>query len=127
MSTDTYVEHVRERLASVPDLRFRRMFGGVGVYSGPRMFALIADEQLHLKTDAESRPAFQAAGGTPFASANKSGRITTTSYWRLPASAEEDSREAEHWTRLAREAAGRAARARVGPGAPELGSGPWDG
>lgn len=128
MSTDAYVEHVRELLASVPDLRFRKMFGGVGVFSGPGMFALIADEQLYLKTDGENRDAFEAAGVEPFSMTTKDGRTTTMSYWRLPASAEEDPVEAKPWIGSALAAARRARRpkGKAGP-AHDLGPGPWDG
>jgi len=123
-----YVEHVRDLLASLPELRFRKMFGGTGVYGGPGMFALIAGDQLYIKTDAASRPSFQAAGSSPFAFEAK-GRTTITSYWRLPASAEDDSGEAERWARLGLEAAARAAKPKPRKAAApvDLGPGPWHG
>ena len=129
MSLDAYVEHARDLLDGVPELRFRRMFGGVGVYSGTRMFALIADGQLFLKTDGESRGAFAAAGSGPFAF-ESGGRTTTTSYWRLPLPAEEDPAEARRWTALALTSANRPkpAKAKAEASAPshDLGPGPWD-
>lgn len=128
MSTDANVEHVRDLLATIPDLRFRRMFGGVGVYSGACMFALLADDQLYIKTDAENRGAFEAAGSVPFAF-EAQGRTTPTSYWRLPAAAEDDPAEAERWARLGLEAAGRkpTPKRRKGAAPVDLGPGPWDG
>ena len=46
-------------------LRTRRMFGGLGVYSGDVMKALVAYGELYLKVDGETKPAFEAAGATP--------------------------------------------------------------
>lgn len=126
MSLDAYVEHVRDLLDGVPELRFRRMFGGVGVYSGARMFALVVDEQLYLKTAPESRAAFTAAGSEPFVFDAARGQ-TTTSYWTIPATAEEDPAEARRWALQAVEAAHIAKRPkrRAAP-VPDLGPGPWD-
>ena len=125
MVSDAYHEHVRELLASVPELGFRRMFGGLGVFSGGRMFALAAADQLYLKTDAQNRAAFEAAGSEPFAFTAK-GRVTATSYWRLPPGAEDDAGEADPWIALALDATHRAVRPRKGKTAHDLGPGPWD-
>lgn len=127
MSTEAYLEHVRELMPTIPDLRFRRMFGGVGVYSGAQMFALIADEQLYLKADEETRQLFEAAGVGPFSMTTKEGRTMTMSYWRLPPLAEEDATEAEPWVEAALSAAQRAKRPKRKAGfAHDLGPGPWD-
>ncbi len=129
MTTDAYVEHVRDLLASIPDLRFRKMFGGTGVYSGSRMFALLAADQLYIKTDAASRARFETAGSAPFTFQGTGGRTTVTSYWRLPALAEDDPEEVERWAQLGLEAAARAGK----PTRPEtaasvnLAPGPWNG
>ena len=50
----------------VPAVRARRMFGGVGIYSADRFFALIADDTLYFKVDASTRPEFEARGMEPF-------------------------------------------------------------
>lgn len=129
MTTDAYVEHVRDLLASIPDLRFRKMFGGAGVYSGSRMFALLAADQLYIKTDAAIRSRFEEAGSAPFTFQGAGGRTTVTSYWRLPLPAEDEPEEVERWARLGLEAAGRASKP-MRPKAVasvDLGPGPWDG
>jgi DNA transformation protein and related proteins len=51
---------------AVPGIRARRMFGGVGIYSGELFFALIADDTVYLKTDATTRQEFEARGMGPF-------------------------------------------------------------
>jgi DNA transformation protein and related proteins len=88
------------------------MFGGQGVYCGERMFALEADGEIFLKADAESIPAFRAAGSRPF-TYRKNGASATMSYWLLPDAALDDPDEAERWGRLALEAAGRSKPSRV--------------
>lgn len=128
MPSDAYVEHVRELLASVPDLRFRKMFGGVGVFSGELMFALLIDDRLHSNAGPEMRSALAAAGSEPFSYNGANGRTMITSYWRLPASAEDDGSEARAWARSALDAALAAKRVKAGrPAKTEnLGPGPWD-
>lgn len=131
MTTDASIEHVRDLLASLPDLRFRKMFGGAGVYSSGRMFAVLADDQLYIKADDSTRGEFEAAGSTRITMQTKDGRTMVMNYWRLPAGAEDDSAEAERWARLGMAAAERAGtskpKRRATAPARDLGPGPWDG
>jgi DNA transformation protein len=127
MATEAHVEHARELLATIPDLRFRSMFGGVGVFSGDVMFALIAGDQLYLKTVAETRETFETAGSEPFAFDTATGR-KATSYLSLPPLAHDDDAEARRWAHLALDTALAAKRSKVKPGRKphDLGPGPWD-
>ena len=61
----------------------RRMFGGSGIYAEGLCFAIEADGEVFLKTDAVSQPEFSDAGSTPFVYVAK-GKSRPTSYWRLP-------------------------------------------
>lgn len=61
-----FVAHVCELLEAVGPIRWRRMFGGYGLYCDDLFFALIADDVLYLKTDDGNRPAFEALGLEPF-------------------------------------------------------------
>ena len=105
--SDSYLEYVRELLAEVPGLRTRRMFGGVGVYSGEHMFALVADDVLYLKTDATTRSAFAQAGGSPFRYA-RDGRHITMGFSTVPADALEMPQALAGWVDLALQASMRA-------------------
>jgi len=58
--------HVRELLGWVPELRSRHMFGGVGLYSGERFFAILTDDTLYLKADDASRPLFRDGAAEAF-------------------------------------------------------------
>ena len=65
-----------EQLARVgPNLRSKRMFGGVGVYSGELFFALLDDDRLYLKVDDQTRGAFEARGLGPFRPGGPGGEV----------------------------------------------------
>ena len=59
-------DSIRDLLAALGPVRVRRMFGGQGVYRDDLMFGLEAQGELYLKADAETAPAFAAAGSRQF-------------------------------------------------------------
>lgn len=93
-----------ELLQPLGAVRARRMFGGHGLYVDELFIAIIADEQLYLKADAESAARFEQAGGRPFTypMGDKLGRIN---YWTVPAEAMESPAELMPWARLALQSA----------------------
>ena len=99
-------DRIQDLFQELGPVRTRKMFGGLGVYAGDRMFALVASGDLYLKVDDGTRPAFEAAGSRPFIY-DKDGRAIAMSYWLLPGEAFDDPTEAARWGRLAIEAAGR--------------------
>ena len=101
------VEHCTELLGSLGQCTSRRMFGGYGFYIDGLFVALIAYERLFRKTDAKSRPQFEAAGSEPFVFA-KEGESIATSYLSAPEQAMESPALMQPWARLALEAALRA-------------------
>ena len=105
-------EHAYDLLTSVgapfdQDTRLRLMFGGHGIFCDGVMFALIADEILYLKVDAETKPAFVDAGCEPF-TYDKSGKSVALSYLTVPDDAAEDIDELRPWAHMALAAANRA-------------------
>lgn len=86
--------------APVVAVRTRRMFGGLGIYSGEAMFALAFDGEIFLKTTDATRQEFVAAGSEPFRYAARS-RERETGYWRLPAAAFDDEDVLRRFTKLA--------------------------
>lgn len=97
-----------EQLARVgPNLRSKRMFGGVGVYSGELFFALLDDDRLYLKVDDQTRGAFEARGLGPFRPGGPGGEVTQ--YYELPVDVLEDAEELRPWVT---DAIGVAARAK---------------
>jgi DNA transformation protein and related proteins len=92
----------------------KRMFGGAGIYAEGLCFAIEADGEVFLKTDALSRADFSAADSAPFTYMAK-GKSRPTSYWSLPAIAHDEADELRRWARTGLEAARRAAAARAKP------------
>ena len=90
----------------------RRMFGGSGIYAEGLCFAIEADGEVFLKTDALSRADFSAADSAPFTYVAK-GKSRPTSYWSLPTLAHEDDDELRRWAGMGLEAARRAAEAKA--------------
>jgi len=101
-------EDVADLFRPVLAVASRRMFGGLGIYDGGCMFALMTGGELFMKADAGTRVTFETAGSSPFVYAGGAGPVTT-SYWRLPPAAFDDEGEFRRWTALARDAAIRAA------------------
>ena len=96
---------VEELFAGLGPVRIRRMFGGAGVYAGERMFGLIDDDVIYLKTDAALKAELIAAGSAAWTYSRAPGRWEETSYWRLPEAALDDPDEACAWARKALAAA----------------------
>ena len=108
--SDALVDHCLELLAPCSKsgaVRARRMFGGHGLYIDDLFVALIAFERLYLKVDAQTQPAFEAAGCAPFVYDGK-GKPVTMSYWTVPAEAMESPHLMLPWARQAIAAALRA-------------------
>lgn len=107
-----FVAHCIELLQPLGSVRSRRMFGGHGLYLDDFFVAIIADEQLYLKTDAENRDRFLAEGCEPFTFQQKDGETVSMSYYRPPEEAMESPSLMQPWARLALDAALRAAQAK---------------
>lgn len=103
----TYADFILETLRPWRPVSARRMFGGHGIYHAGVMFALIADGQLFLKVDDESRPDFEAAGLGPFVYEAK-GRRVALSYYQAPDAMLDESEVAREWAERGWQAALRA-------------------
>ncbi len=109
--SDDSIDYLRELLQPLGAIRARRMFGAWGLYCNERFFALVADQRLYVKVDAESEPAFRAAGCEPFVYTGQAQPITL-SYWSLPDEAFDSAEAMLPWARRAYDAAGRSAQAK---------------
>ncbi len=103
-----FVDHVLDLLALAGPVEARRMFGGHGLYSGGAMFGLLDDDELFLKTDAQTRARFVDSGCKPWSYTRRDGATEQTSYFQPPDDAHEDAEAMLPWARLAMEAARRA-------------------
>jgi len=103
-----FLDHAVELLRASGPVRVKRMFGGWGIYRDEVFFALVMDDTLFLKVDAESAPEFDARGLPPFTFDKPSGETVVTSYRVAPEEALESPAEMAAWARLAYAAALRA-------------------
>ncbi|WP_245411021.1 TfoX/Sxy family protein [Microvirga flavescens] len=101
-------DDIRDVFSGFGPVRIRKMFGGQGIYRDDLMFALEADGELYLKTDAESEAMFRIHDSRPFAYTTRDGRTTVMSYWLLPSFALDDLDEAARFAHAAFAAAQRA-------------------
>jgi DNA transformation protein len=104
MNRPPIVDLSLELLATLGNVRTRRMFGGWGLYAGDAFVGLILNEQLYLKTRPETASVFAAAGCQPF-SYSARGRTVTIAFWSAPAEAMDSPASMEPWARLALQAA----------------------
>ena len=66
-------------------------------YRDGRIVAIALTGGVFLKTDALSRPAFEAVGSKPFTYAKSSGLMVALSYWALPDEAFDDPDALRRW------------------------------
>jgi DNA transformation protein len=93
-----YLAYILEQLDGLKDLRSRRMFGGVGLYSGELFFGLVDDDTLFFKTDstnsaeyiARKMPRFMPFPDRPEA---------VMAYYQVPADIIEDAEALGSWAR----------------------------
>ena len=102
-----YLDYLRELLAPLGRITSRRMFGSVGLYCDGLFFAIVSDDLLYLKVDAETRADFEREGLEAF-SYELEGRIATMNYYRAPDEAMDSSGLMRPWAERAIAAALRA-------------------
>jgi DNA transformation protein and related proteins len=93
-----FLTYVLEQLSAVPELASRRMFGGVGLYSGEHFFGLIDDDVLYLRAGESNRRDFEARGARPFQPFKDKPELSM-SYYEAPAEVLEDRDELAAWVR----------------------------
>lgn len=79
-----FVAHVLEMMRPTAPATARAMFGGHGVYVDGRIVGIVANDELYLKTDATTLPAFQALGLQPFLYSKADRGAVAMSYHRAP-------------------------------------------
>ena len=92
----------------VPQARARRMFGGVGIYSGKVFFALIADDTLYFKVDDSNQADFEARQMGPFRPYGYEGEVMQ--YYQVPDDLLEDVEALRPWVEKALAVATRASK-----------------
>jgi DNA transformation protein and related proteins len=93
-----YLAYVLEQMSGLGTLTSRRMFGGVGLYSGELFFGLIDDDTLFFKTDATNNAQYVARHMPRFMPpANRP--MGPMGYHQVPADIIEDAEALVSWAR----------------------------
>ena len=93
-----YLEFILEQLGALGSVTSRRMFGGVGLYSGESFFGLIDDDTLYFKTDETNSAEYQARNMPRFMPpANRP--MGPMGYHQVPADIIEDNEALVAWAR----------------------------
>jgi DNA transformation protein and related proteins len=104
---ESLAEWLGEALEPLGVLRFKKMFGGIGVYLDSAFFALIAGGEVWLKADAVNAPEFDARD-CPFFTFEMKDRTATMNYRRAPEDCLDDAEALRDWAMIAVGAARRA-------------------
>ncbi|MFD1197319.1 TfoX/Sxy family protein [Brucella gallinifaecis] len=95
-------ESLREFFAGLGAISIRRMFGGKGIYHQGLIIALVVNDELLLKADAQTMPAFINAGSRQWSYiSTKSGKTVAMPYWSVPEDAFDDAEIMTNWARIA--------------------------
>jgi DNA transformation protein and related proteins len=103
-----FLAYAVELFAPWAPVTTKRMFGGGGILRDGRMFGLMADDQIYLKVNDQTRAAFEAVGAVQFVFETKAGGRMAMSYWSLPSEALDDSDTLIEWADRAWAAAAKA-------------------
>jgi DNA transformation protein and related proteins len=101
------VAWVMEALAPIGAVTLRPMMGAATLYCDGTVFAVV-DDELWLKADAVSAPAWDEAGCERFRFTGADGVEQTMNYRRAPADCYDDPDVLRRWAALALEAGRRA-------------------
>ncbi|MBY0582739.1 MAG: TfoX/Sxy family protein [Sphingomonas sp.] len=101
MAVDTgLVAWVQEAMAPDGIVSMRAMMGGATLYLDGTIFAIVADDALWFKADAESDAAWDAAGCARFSYQMGEGRMGTMNYRRAPDDVYDDADALRNWAML---------------------------
>jgi len=93
---DEFVDYLLEQMQLLGPVTAKAMFGGYGIYIDDLMFALVADDVLYFKADADDLPDFEQRGLRPF-SYERNGRSFNMSYSEAPAEVLDDADVMQQW------------------------------
>lgn len=100
---------VQEAMEPLGGVSMRKMMGGATLYLEGTIFAILVEDELWLKSDAEADAVWDAEGCDRFSVTFKDGKVDTMNYRRAPTDVYDDAEALQRWAGLAVEAGSRAA------------------
>jgi len=95
------VAWAQEALEPLGVVTMRRMMGAATLYINGTIFAVVDEEQIWFKSDAESDAAWDAEGCERFVFTSRDGRTETMNYRRAPLDVYDDPEAMQRWAQLA--------------------------
>jgi len=108
--SESFLTFVLEQLDALPRVSSRRMFGGVGIYSDDRFFAVVDNDTLFFKVDDTTRSRYTRRRMAPFRP--MPDKPPMTGYFQVPLSILEDRDALAEWARESVAVSARAAGSR---------------
>ena len=93
--SDSYLAFVLEQLEGLRAIVTKRMFGGVGIYSDGKFFAVIDNDTLFFKVDETLAQRYRDKGMPPFAPIP--GAKPMMGYYQVPPDVLEDAETLARW------------------------------
>jgi DNA transformation protein len=98
-TTNSFLDFLAEQFSPLGEITSRSMFGGHCLYCDGTVFALVAENEVYLKVDKETKAVFEAAGLKAFKPfPDKDGVMN---YFQAPPAIFESSDALAHWGGLA--------------------------
>jgi DNA transformation protein len=102
-----FLQLVLEQMRGLGSVNARSMFGGYGLYWDALFFALISDDTLYFKADAETQAEFESRTLPRFRYTAR-GKEHALMYYQAPPEVYDEAHAMAQWARLALAAAVRA-------------------
>ena len=109
---DALFAWVEEALAPMGQATMRKMMGGATLYLDGTVFAILDEEEIWFKSDAQGDAVWDAEGCERFTYSFADGRTGSMNYRRAPLDVYDDPEAMQRWARVAIEAGLRAAAAK---------------
>ncbi|MDF2182961.1 TfoX/Sxy family protein [Neptuniibacter sp. CAU 1671] len=106
-NSQDYIDFLLDQLSGFRTVRTKRMFGGHGIFAGDLMFALVVNDQLYLKADANLAAVFIDEGCQQF-TYQKQGKTAHINYYTAPEETLDDPEMMAQWAERAYQVALRA-------------------
>jgi DNA transformation protein len=99
-----FTQFVAEQMALFGPTTTKAMFSGFSIYCDNLVFAIIVDDKLYFKVDANTVEKFKRLGLQPFTYESR-GKTIAMSYYEAPAEVFEDQQEMAAWAKKAYQSA----------------------
>jgi len=99
-----YLDHIMEKFAEPDEISVKKMFGGAGIFSMGKMFALVYDDTLFFKVDDTNRSDYTDNGAGPFEPPFVKKKMSMP-YYEVPVDVLEANEKFNEWAKRSMEIA----------------------